>query len=180
MWEISKDFNFAAGHRVHNQTLNSEYSLDSQCVCRHLHGHEYKITVHLKSSSLVGGFVTDFKHLNWFKKFLDDVLDHKFIIDRNDPLFDTMLGNSLSLDGYIKFDEGYSIVDMNSSYLSQISEHHYEYFESFVIVDFVPTSENLGKWLYQIAKDKMKKIDVDVSRLELFETAKSRSCYSEG
>ena len=35
--------------------------------------------------------VTDFKHLNWFKQFIDDVLDHKFVLDINDPLFSTLL-----------------------------------------------------------------------------------------
>ena len=85
-WKISKAFEFCYGHRVWSQELNPDYSLDPCLKCRHLHGHQGRIEVFLESSELNrGGMVTDFKHLNWFKQFLDDVLDHKFIIDIHDP-----------------------------------------------------------------------------------------------
>ena len=60
-------------------------------ACRHLHGHQGKIIVFLQSNELKNGMVTDFHHLNWFKLFLDNTLDHKFIIDIHDPLFATLL-----------------------------------------------------------------------------------------
>ena len=90
-WQISKQFDFCYGHRVWSQELNPEYSLDDCLMCRHLHGHQGKVLVHMESEKLENGMVTDFKHLNWFKKFLDDAIDHKFIIDINDPLFPTLL-----------------------------------------------------------------------------------------
>ena len=90
-WKISKEFDFCYGHRVWSQTLNPEFSLDSCLKCRHLHGHQGKILVYLEADELHNGMVTDFKHLNWFKQFIDDVLDHKFILDVNDPLFSTLL-----------------------------------------------------------------------------------------
>ena len=90
-WKISKEFEFCYGHRVWSQTLNTEFSLDGCLKCRHLHGHQGKILVYLEASELKDGMVTDFKHLNWFKQFLDDTLDHKFILDINDPLFSTLL-----------------------------------------------------------------------------------------
>ena len=90
-WKISKEFDFCYGHRVWSQTLNTEFSLDGCLKCRHLHGHQGKILVYLEASELKDGMVTDFKHLNWFKQFIDDVLDHKFILDVNDPLFSTLL-----------------------------------------------------------------------------------------
>ena len=105
MWEISKEFDFCYGHRVWSQSLNVEFSLDSCLMCRHLHGHQGKVIVYLKSDSLKSGMVTDFKHLNWFKKFLDDVIDHKFIIDINDPLFKTLLPNIDKKDFVLKMRE---------------------------------------------------------------------------
>ena len=52
MWEISKEFDFCYGHRVWSQSLNVEFSLDSCLMCRHLHGHQGKAIVYLKSDTL--------------------------------------------------------------------------------------------------------------------------------
>jgi 6-pyruvoyltetrahydropterin/6-carboxytetrahydropterin synthase len=95
---IDKSFSFCYGHRVHNQSLNTKFTEnnDGCLACRHLHGHEGLIKVFLEedyspeageiSNIEKTGMVTDFKHLGWFKNFLDDVLDHKMILDINDPL----------------------------------------------------------------------------------------------
>jgi len=48
-------------------------------------------------------------------------------------------------------------------------------YEGFIIVDFVPTIENISAWLLQIVQKKMMKINITVSRIEFFETPKSRS-----
>ena len=59
-WEITKSFSGCYGHRVWNQELNSEFSIDNNLVCRHLHGHEALINVTLEGDSLEKGMVTDF------------------------------------------------------------------------------------------------------------------------
>ena len=171
MWEISKEFDFCYGHRVWSQSLNTEFSLDGCLMCRHLHGHQGKVIVYLKSDTLKSGMVTDFKHLNWFKKFLDDILDHKFIIDINDPLFKTLLP-SIEKKELISFEEGYKRVN-----LSDFKNEILELYESYIIVDFVPTSENISAWLLKIVQEKMKKIDIKVSKIEFLETPKSKSTF---
>jgi 6-pyruvoyltetrahydropterin/6-carboxytetrahydropterin synthase len=171
MWEISKEFDFCYGHRVWSQSLNTEFSLDGCLMCRHLHGHQGKVIVYLKSDTLKSGMVTDFKHLNWFKKFLDDILDHKFIIDINDPLFKTLLP-SIEKKDLISFEEGYKRVN-----LSDFENEILELYESYIIVDFVPTSENISAWLLKIVQEKMKKIDIKVSKIEFLETPKSKSTF---
>ena len=45
----------------------------------------------------------------------------------------------------------------------------------FIIVDFVPTSENISAWLLQIVQKKMMEININVSHIEFFETPKSKS-----
>lgn len=172
-WIISKEFDFCYGHRVWSQTLNQEFSLDNRCVCRHLHGHQGKILVKLEAPSLVNGMVTDFKHLNWFKKFLDDVLDHKFIIDKSDPAFNIIVPLTVP---WKEYSEGYKIVDPNW-FKTLTDKALIEILEGFVVVDFVPTSENLSKWLYDIVQAKMKGMGVKVESVQFFETPKSSSCY---
>lgn len=174
-WNISKEFDFCYGHRVWSQTLNSDFSLDSCLMCRHLHGHQGKIIVHLESEKLNNGMVTDFKHLNWFKKFLDDTLDHKFILDFNDPLFETLLPHYKNKTDLISFDEGYKIFDLTK--LKDAKTHLIEMYEGYIIVDFVPTSENLSAWLLNIVQKRMSKIDVKVSHVEFLETPKSKSTF---
>lgn len=171
-WEISKEFDFCYGHRVWSQTLNPEFSIDSCLKCRHLHGHQGKIIVYLESQKLDNGMITDFKHLNWFKVFLDDVLDHKFILDINDPLFSTIVPNIDKNSDLIKFKEDYSLVN-----LTKFKNEECELYGSFVIVDFVPTSENLSAWFFKIIQEKMSKLDIKVSSIEFLETPKSKSRF---
>ena len=140
-WQISKQFDFCYGHRVWSQELNTEFSLDSCLMCRHLHGHQGKVLVHMESDKLQNGMVTDFKHLNWFKKFLDDTIDHKFIIDINDPLFSTLLPHYKTKENLVVMDENYKIP--NLTIVKDEDIHIKEMYEGFIIVDFVTTSENL-------------------------------------
>ncbi len=172
-WNISKEFDFCYGHRVWSQELNSDFSLDSCLVCRHLHGHQGKVIVHLESSNLQNGMVTDFKHLNWFKQFLDLTLDHKFILDLNDPLFKTLLPHFKDKKELISHDEGFYTLDLTT--LKNEPLYIHEMYEGYVLVDFVPTSENLSAWLLKIVQKKMDEISIKVSHVEFLETPKSKS-----
>ncbi len=172
-WDISKEFDFCYGHRVWSQELNVEFALDDCLACRHLHGHQGKVIVHLEAQALKSGMVTDFKHLNWFKAFLDKTLDHKFILDINDPLFSTLLSHYQDKQHLIRAEQGYFTPDLRI--VESEPSHLQEMYEGFIIVDFVPTSENLSAWLLNIVKLKMAQIDVTVSHLEFLETPKSKS-----
>lgn len=184
MWNISKEFDFCYGHRVWSQTLNKEYSIDNLCVCRHLHGHQGKVIVTLEGKDLIKGMVTDFKHLNWFKKFLDENLDHKFIVDKNDPLYNIIIPYPCTVGAVStfsewplkEFKEGFRIINPDS-YKMLIKDIYIELLEGFVIVDFVPTSENLSNWLFNIVKEKMDKIEVVTKSVQFYETPKSQSTY---
>lgn len=174
MYKIAKEFDFCYGHRVWSQELNSELSLDSCLKCRHLHGHQGKLIVYLESEELDKGMVTDFKHLNWLKKWIDDVIDHKFIMDINDPLLlhEVPVISSLKLE---KFPEGYYVIP--SPRLWDSNPAVGEKYEGMIFVDFIPTSENLSKWIFDIVSEKMSKIEVTVSRVQFYETPKSQSNY---
>jgi len=186
-WKISKQFNFAYGHRVWVQKLESEFALDRKCVCRHLHGHEAEVHVHLEGDELdPQGMVTDFLHLSWLKKFFDETVDHKFIIDINDPLYDTMLGypsRECLIEVCVPETDHIAghVVDIDKVWTAgDLAEDSptYEYYESFFIVDFIPTSENLSKWVYDLTTPKMERIGVKVGEVEWWETPKSCARYS--
>ena len=169
------------GHRVWTQKLNGEYAADLKCACRHLHGHEGKLQVYLTnaedSSKLdVTGMVTDFRHTEWLKKWINTYIDHQFVIDRNDPLYDKIVGDRQLIPVYVPETNhiaGYHI------YLGDLEPNtpEYEYFEGFMIVDFVPTSENLSSWMAKLVDVKMAGLGVKVHHIDWWETPKSRSVY---
>ena len=181
-YKIGKQFDFCYGHRVWSQELNVEYSEDSCLACRHLHGHQGTVIVYLESIDnglLHNGMVTDFKHLGWFKKWLDTTLDHKFIMDINDPLFEWEFPESkeIPLDIWTdKHDDGHYLI--KSDLINCLPEQCLkEKYEGAVFVNFVPTSENLSAWLCDVVNSKMNKIGIKCPHIQFFETPKSQSNY---
>lgn len=185
-WVIDKTIEFCYGHRVWTQTLNGEYANDLKCACRHLHGHEGKVMIHLESEELdeLTGMVTDFRHLEWLKKWVNENVDHQFILDIEDPLYKQLIGDEKLVDVYIP-----DTLDCNDTANRTIAgwkidltnmrpeTPEYEYKEGFFLVDFVPTSENLSQWMANLVQIKMKPLGVKVHSVEWWETPKSRSIY---
>ena len=189
-WVIDKQFSFCYGHRVWSQKLIEDYceTGDTACKCRHLHGHEGLVHVFLEGETLERGMVTDFKHLGWLKNFLDTYVDHRFIIDSHDPMFGQLVDcvyKDLSGKVSPKFKDvmvpGTTKVAGRVLDLSDVQAladtPDYEVLEGYFVVDFVPTSENLSKWLFDCAQAKMSWINVNVSQIDWYETPKSRSSY---
>lgn len=193
-WVIDKQFSFCYGHRVWSQKLEEEYCQtgDTSCKCRHLHGHEGLVHVFLEGTELERGMVTDFKHLGWLKNFIDDNIDHKFIIDSRDPMFNQMIIETMRphvethhamLEGFPQYIPVYvpgtdHVVGhtLNLKFIKP-GTPEYEVLEGYFVVNFVPTSENLSKWLFDAVNAKMSKLGIRCSQLDWFETPKSRSSY---
>ena len=200
IFEIDKQFDFCYGHRVYNQELDPELSVDGLCKCRHLHGHNGRMHIGLKAENLERGMVTDFKNLECIKVLVDDVLDHKFIAGFEDPLFDELFNNSkenIQWDEYdlghvhpahidVVCDTAYSNVFESTN--SVLAAEAYERalrdkLEGLVVVKFVPTSENLCKMFADIAGKRLAKIfgdRVSVSFVDFWETPKSHCRYTLG
>jgi 6-pyruvoyltetrahydropterin/6-carboxytetrahydropterin synthase len=175
-WMIDKTIEGCYGHRVHNQQLIEEFSHMNVCKCKRLHGHQLTLKVFLESDVLQDGMVTDFNHLNWLKKFIDDYIDHKFILDKNDPLYSHFIEDAeltpIFIDG-VPGPVGH-IVDCSDCPL--INQDNRDWLESFFVVNFVPTSECLSKWIFEIAAIKMAALG-RVVRVDWHETPKSRASY---
>lgn len=210
MWTIDKQFSFCYGHRVWVQKLEHDFCAegDTATKCRHLHGHEGLVHVFLEADDLnPQAMVTDFKHLGWLKNFIDDNLDHKFVLDLNDPLASDMLGGEIvSAD---RFESGsYELTDKVVPYAldryngERLTVHNVrvpgtdliagmrfdvsemeegpikEKYQGYFLVTFIPTSENLSRWLWDCVNAKMQNLCVKTSRIDWFETPKSRASYS--
>jgi len=180
-YTISKDFDFCMGHRVWSQSLSSEYAKTTVCKCRHIHGHEVKVTVTMTSDTLTNGMVVDFNNLNWLKEFLNTYIDHKFIIDSHDPLYNRLVGSVSTMPVIVPGRLMTAGRVPDTLYLDMATVNtteEKELLDSFFIVDFVPTSENLSKWLADIVQEKMKDLNVKVSNITWWESTKSRSEFS--
>lgn len=178
-WNIDKTIEFCYGHRVWTQQLNGEYADDLKCACRHLHGHEAKVQVFMSADTLdQNGMVTDFRHLEWLKKFMNQIADHRFIIDSHDPIFSKVTGREDDTDGVVAvYVPGTRMIAGWEFIKRDETGADLEHLESFFIVNFVPTSENLSKWVYEMTQEKMKGLGVKVTRVDWWETPKSRSSY---
>ena len=169
-WTIDKEFTFEYGHRVWNQSLDSTLSDNAECKCRFVHGHSGRVKVGLSGERLLDGMVIDFNNLKFFKNWLDDVVDHKTIIDINDPLINVIIPDIKKMT-LLDFFDYRTILPQEGLYN--------EFYGSFVIVDFVPTSENFAKWFHLIVEKHLINYPVKVEFIDFFETAKSHCRYQE-
>lgn len=195
-WVIDKSFDYCYGHRVWSQALDTKYSLDGCLACRHLHGHQGKVKLFLGANELAKGMVTDFKHTNIFKKWLDDVMDHKFIIDINDPLINSMCSELLFEDSLAdalsnaSIDKDYGCMRFSEEYVQEVLDTSdfdhlnngqkqaiMEKYEGLILVDFIPTSENICEFLYEVANEMLNGLGIDIVAVEYWETPKSHCRY---
>ena len=72
MYKIRKEFSFSASHQLNG--------LPEDHPCSRLHGHNYVVTVELKSVGLNEiGFIRDYRALEPIKKFIDSHFDHQHL-----------------------------------------------------------------------------------------------------
>jgi 6-pyruvoyltetrahydropterin/6-carboxytetrahydropterin synthase len=78
VFEIAKEIHFCYGHRL----------LDYPGKCRNLHGHNGKAVVTLEAPGLDRlGMVVDFSEIKRVVgRWIDDTLDHKMLLHRDDPV----------------------------------------------------------------------------------------------
>lgn len=77
MYRVTKVIHFCYGHRL----------LNYQGKCRYLHGHNGKAEIELQARRLDRrGMVRDFTEIKRrLQRWIDDHLDHKMILRRDDP-----------------------------------------------------------------------------------------------
>ena len=101
---------------------------------------------------------------------------HQFIIDKNDPLYDKIIGDRGLVPVLVPDTEHVAGWHLDLTGLQE-NTPEYEYYEGFMVVDFVPTSEHLSSWMAELVEVKMRKLGVTVESIEWWETPKSRSVF---
>jgi len=78
MYRVSREIEFCYGHRL----------LNYEGKCRYLHGHNGKAVISIESDKLdTRGMVLDFSDIKHVvSKWIDDHLDHRMILNRQDPV----------------------------------------------------------------------------------------------
>jgi 6-pyruvoyltetrahydropterin/6-carboxytetrahydropterin synthase len=86
MYIITKEVYFCYGHRLMNH----------QGKCRNLHGHSVKAAISIKAETLnEQGMVCDFSDVKaCVEGFIDQVLDHNFLLHKDDPIIPALLANN--------------------------------------------------------------------------------------
>jgi len=91
MFRVSRHIEFCYGHRL----------LNYQGKCRHLHGHNGRVLITLEGATLDNrGMLLDFGEMKQIvQQWIDDELDHRMILRRDDPAVPalTELGEPLVL-----------------------------------------------------------------------------------
>jgi 6-pyruvoyltetrahydropterin/6-carboxytetrahydropterin synthase len=93
MYSITKEIYFCYGHRLMHHAGK----------CRNLHGHSVKAAITLQVAELnQQGMVCDFADLrDAVERYVDQFLDHNFLLHRDDPLIPALQANNerfLALD----------------------------------------------------------------------------------
>jgi 6-pyruvoyltetrahydropterin/6-carboxytetrahydropterin synthase len=120
--------------------------------------------------------VTDFRHLEWLKKWINEYIDHQFVLDKSDPLYNQIVGDRSLVPVLVPNTDHVAGWQLDLTGLDP-NTPEYEYYEGFMIVDFVPTSENLSSWMAELVDVKMNPLNVTVDHIDWWETPKSRSVY---
>jgi 6-pyruvoyltetrahydropterin/6-carboxytetrahydropterin synthase len=78
MYRVTKEIHFCYGHRLLNYSGK----------CRHLHGHNGRAVITIEAPQLDAlGMVVDFTLIKQvLGKWIDDALDHRMLLHRDDPI----------------------------------------------------------------------------------------------
>lgn len=110
------------------------------------------------------GMVIDFGQLKQMLQELENDYDHGFILNRQDTILMKVLGVEL-----IKNEP------MQDEYYLNINNLQ----TKLLIVDFIPTAENLAKHWYYYLKRRLDKFSIAIKYLKVWETPTSMAMYEK-
>lgn len=144
-------------------TISKEIGIDMghrvpnhKSKCCNPHGHRYKFEVGVngelikKEGDSSEGMVIDFGDLKQvMMEVIDGELDHGFMVYENDTL----------------------LID----FFKTLQDDNYK----VIIVDFIPTVENIAKYVYEKMKEKLEAFSIELEYIKVWETPTSVATYKE-
>lgn len=174
---FDKTLNFCYGHRVYSPELDIYPKENLQCKCKHLHGHEARVQIFLEFDIINVDTVLDCSSLDWLDQWINKFIDHRFIIDINDPLYARLINKDVEIVDVLLPDTGLFVGFVPK--LDNIKKDALkdDLYGSFFIVNFIPTFENLSSWIFGIVESKMKPLNINIVRVEWQCTYNSKISY---
>jgi 6-pyruvoyltetrahydropterin/6-carboxytetrahydropterin synthase len=188
---IEKQFEAACAHRISTQYLCEALRDDDfrPAPCKNIHGHNVTFLIGISSENLENEMVLDFNHLKFVKSALNGYYDHKFILWKDDPLYeflvrhawDMLLKEALekiepesSKDPDITYEPEMSVIDLLDggegyrAYHLEIPDWAYcvqsplfDLLHGITVVDFETSSENLAHWMYNVVNNRLNKVKAE-------------------
>lgn len=119
--------------------------------CNQLHGHSWEVTFTYEGQPDERGMVIDFAEFRKMKQWIDENLDHKFLVKSNHLLLSPYFHNDNEWD-----------LEINDL--------------GIIPLDFNPTSENLAKYLHEVCCSVMNLNPVQLS-VTIKETCTSSATF---
>ncbi|MBI3735201.1 6-carboxytetrahydropterin synthase QueD [Candidatus Sumerlaeota bacterium] len=112
MFSVTKYIDFCYGHRLRNY----------EGKCKYLHGHNGRIEIELAAEKLDGrGMVVDFGDIkNVMKKWVDENLDHRMLLRKDDPAIAFIAGQG---EPYYLMDENPTAENIAKLIYEQTAAH---------------------------------------------------------
>lgn len=185
MYTIQKEFSADLAHRVHTQKLDCKFTEGNskRLKCRGLHGHTVSMLIKLQADELVNEMVLDYNEIGWFKKLIDDILDHKTLLCSDDPIFKKVFA-PLAKETYVLPEYSTEKFLVQKFKLDDVEDPDIlELVNSITILNFPSTSENLAHWLHDVVQKNIddfnirNQTNVKCCEVAYMETPKSKAVY---
>lgn len=118
---VTRTMEFPMGHRLATH----------MGLCRHIHGHNYRVQVNVSGERDINGIVIDFKALKEILADVFDKYDHALVLAGDDPVV------------------GAYMIDVDGGRLTADQAG----FGNIIAVPFAPTAENLAEyWMEELQR----------------------------
>jgi 6-pyruvoyl-tetrahydropterin synthase len=141
MFQVSNEFRVSYSHRVIKDVIDTQSTMELEDS---FHGHDSRIAIKINAVQfLADKYVTQPLFIPQVKEKILGIMDHRFIVWKDDPIVVPML----KAQNLIKAEE-YTFINVGKEDISPQSA----FFHSLLILNFETTPDNLTRWIVRMVK----------------------------